>query len=152
MARAPKPAADEEAESPSLIASEQITYRPIHDGDPAKVTWMGLVFHANVPKTITNPKLIDAAKGNKWFKVGEFDPKTDGVPVEETGLPKTPEQYRAHVIAWLKRMESVDALDTKWAGEETLRIECGVGTDDIEYLAGFVDPARHELRKRDRAA
>jgi hypothetical protein len=128
--------------------SEQVTYIP-RDGDPAKVTWRGLVFHANAPKTLTDAAHIEAARNNKWFKVGPFDPATDGVPSEASLQPKTPEQYRAHAIEWFKKAKSVDEIDTKWTQEETLRMACGVGSDDLEYLMGLFTPMRGELRKRE---
>ncbi len=138
----PRKNATEEA-----AVSEQVTYVPRHEGDPAKVTWRGLVFHGNVPKTITDASHIEAARANRFFKVGAFDPATDGAPVEATTQPKTPEQYRAHAVEWFKRATSVDELDTKWAQEETLRMACGVGADDIDYLIGLFTPKRAELRK-----
>ena len=151
MARAVTATSKASDESPELIASEQITYLPA-EGDPTSVKWMGHMFHANVPKTVTNAALIEKAKTNKFFKIGAFDPATDAVKVEETTEPKTPEQYRAHAVAWLKRIKSVDALDLKWQSEETLRIACEVGSDDIEYLMSLIEPKRAELRKAEQAA
>lgn len=128
---------------------EQVTYRPGPD-DPPSVKWAGHTFHANVPKQVTNPDLIERAKGNKFFKVGAFDTAKDSVPTAEAPpTPKTPEQYRAHAVAWLKTMRSVDELDMKWASEETLRMACEVGTDDIDYLMSLFQPKRAELRKRE---
>jgi hypothetical protein len=132
------------------LASEQITYLPA-DGDPPSVKWLGHTFHANVPKTVTNATLIEKAKTNKFFKLGAFDPAVDGVKVEETTLPKTPEQYRAHAVAWIKRVASVDELDLKWQGEETLRMSSGAGSDDVEYLMSLLEPKRAELRKAEQA-
>lgn len=151
MARSATATSKTNDEAPELMASEQITYLPA-EGDPTSVKWMGLVFHANVPKTVTNAALIEKAKGNKFFKVGAFDPASDAVKVEETPEPKTPEQYRAHAVAWLKSVKSVDALDLKWQAEETLRMACGVGSDDIEYLMSLLEPKRAELRKAEQAS
>jgi len=145
---APSKASDE---TPELIASEQITYLPA-EGDPNSVKWLGHTFHANVPKTVTNATLIEKAKGNKFFKVGDFDPAKDAVKVEETPEPKTPEQYRAHAVAWIKRAKSVDELDLKWQSEETLRMSSGAGSDDVEYLMSLLGPKRAELRKAEQAA
>jgi len=135
------PAADKKGES------EHVTYLP-SEGDPIKTTWMGITFHANVPKEVTNQALIAKAKQNRFFKVGDFNPARDRVSVENTPLPKTSEQYRAHAVAWIKTVESVDDLDTRWQSEETLRMHCGVGTDDIEWLQDFLGPKRHELKRR----
>lgn len=126
---------------------EDVTYIPGPE-DPSQVQWAGHHFHANIPKRVTNVDLIARARGNKFFKVGTFKPG-DAVKVEETPDPKTPEQYRAHAVAWVKTMQSVDQLDRKWAAEETLRMTCGVGLDDIEYLMNLIEPIRSELRKRD---
>lgn len=128
--------------------SEQVTYVPGPE-DPVSVQWAGHIFHANVPKAVENAEVIASARLNKFFKVGEFKPG-DAVPTrDEPQEPKTPEQYRAHAIAWLKTMQTVNQLDEKWQGEETLRMKCGVGTDDIELLMGLFQPKRAELRKRD---
>src|SRR5262245_32102253 len=49
------------------------------EGDPPTVRWCGHTFHANVPKDVTHAGLIQAARMNKFFKVGEFDPNDDHV-------------------------------------------------------------------------
>lgn len=126
---------------------ENVTYVP-GEGDPASIRWRGLTFHANIPLLITDEFHLLAAKGNKFFKVGEFKPG-DAVPVEETGLPKTSDQYRAHCVAWLKKVETTDELNRRWEGEEMLRRDCGVGTDDYDYLSSLLTPKRAELKKRD---
>lgn len=141
---------DRQAQSvaPVTPAGEDITYLPGPE-DPPQIKWGGHHFNANVPKRVTNQDMIKMARGNKYFKVGAFKP-SDAVPTrEEPEAPKTPEQYRAHAIAWLKTMQSVDQLDRKWAAEETLRMSCEVGFDDVEYLMSLMGPVRAELRKRD---
>ena len=131
--------------------SETVTYLPGPEG-PASTKWMGHVFHANAPKTVTNALLIEKARTNRHFKVGAFDPAKDTVEtVEAAPGPKTSDQYRAHAVAWLKKMQSVDDLDRKWASEEVLRIKCEVGTDDIDFLRDLFEPYRAELRKREMA-
>jgi hypothetical protein len=142
-----------EGDKPETEAvSETVTYLPGPEG-PTMTKWMGQVFHANAPKIVTNPQLIDKARANRSFKVGPFDPAKDTVEtVEPVPGPKTSDQYRAHAVAWLKTMQSVDELDRKWAGEEVLRIDCEVGTDDIDLLRSLFDPKRSELRKREMAA
>lgn len=146
----PKPRAEatEKTEAAEKV-SEQVTYLP-GDGDPSQTKWHGLVFHANIPKTVTNPILIEQARTNKHFHVGPFDPAKQGVPThEEVVLPKTPEQYRAWFAAWLKTMSSVDEMDQRWMKEEVLRESCGVGSDDLEYMTSLYQPKRAELRKLD---
>lgn len=130
---------------------EQVTYRPGPE-DPAQVKWNRHVFHANIPKMVHDQALIEKARANKFFHVGPFNPATDAVPVVETTLPKTAPQYRAWAVAWLKEMRSERELDERWAKEETLRIDCEVGADDLEYLGTLFEPKRYELRKIDRAA
>jgi len=147
----------------SGTVTETVTYLPGPD-DPVQTKFAGHVFTANVPKTIAgdhdaDPKtaayrsaqLIETAKKNRFFKVGEFNASRDGVAVEEQNKPQTAEQYRAHAVAWLKTVDSVEKLDTKWIDEEPLRQQCEVGYDDIEYLRSLFVPKREELRKRDAA-
>lgn len=135
----------------AAAVGESVTYLP-KDGDPAKVKWGGRMFHANVPLKISDPVLLDKARKNKWFHVGEGAPH---VEVEETSEPKTPEQYVAHCVAWLKALEPEGgerALDDRWAAEESLRMSCGVGTSDLDYLATLISPKRGELRRASQAA
>lgn len=133
----------------SEAVSETVTYLPGPE-DPPQVKWAGYIFRANTPRTVTNAELIEKARGNKHFKVGAFDPSRDGVEaMEQSPGPKTSDQYRAHAVAWLKKMESVDELDRKWASEEVLRIDCEVGADDIDFLRDLFNPKRAELRKRE---
>ena len=128
-------------------AGELVTYLP-DPGDPVQTVWGGHTFHANLPLRVTNKTILDSAAHNRFFKVGVFNPG-DAVETVETGLPKTPEQYRAHAISWLKTMKSVDDLDRKWQGEETLRIACDIGSDDLDLLNDIFGPLRSELQKRD---
>lgn len=128
--------------------SELVTYRPGPE-DPTQVRWDGHVFHANIPKTVTKTALIEKARKNRFFHVGPFNPATDSVPLSEdqSATPKTAEQYRAFAVEWLKKIDSVEELDTRWAAEEPLRMSCEVGTDDIEYLMDLMLPKRAELKK-----
>jgi hypothetical protein len=147
---APKSSANQASSSePSLLASEQVTYLP-GPGDPVQVKWGKHVFSANVPRPVTDPRLIEKAKSNKFFKVGQFDPQRDGVKTEAVVLPKTAEQYRAWCIAWAKTMERVTDFDRRWQEEEGLRIACEVGTEDLDLINSVIGPMRAELVKRDR--
>ena len=126
--------------------SEQVTYRPGPEG-PASIKWRGHTFHANVPKTITSAEHIEAARLNRFFKVGDFG-AADAVPSrDEVPLPKTSDQYRAHVVAWMPKMSSAAEMDAKWISEEPLRLACGVGSDDLEWLQSLMAPKHAELRK-----
>ena len=76
-----------------------------------------------------------------------------GAPSGDVGFepvegPQNSAQYRLHATQWLKSVNSVEELDSKWIGEEPLRKECEVGGDDIEYLMSLFTPKRAEMRKR----
>lgn len=155
------PAADAAAE-PAQPYTETLTYLPGRDDSP-ETKWAGVTFHANVPKKISanaggTPherlmhSIVESARSNKFFHVGEFDPAKAVAVRERTSLPKTSEQYRAWVVGWLSGVSSVGELNAKWMSEEGLRIACGVGSDDIEFLTMLIAPKRHELQKRDMAA
>ena len=139
------------------LYTEQLTYLP-GEGDNASTKWAGITFHANKPKTLEahaegTPQqrlmhqIIEAARKNKFFHVGEFDPANAVDAHETTVLPKTSDQYRAHVVGWLPKMASEGELDAKWISEESLRGACGVGSDDLDWLGALIAPKRHELRK-----
>lgn len=152
-------------EAPGVPVSEQVTYVPGKD-DPPTTHWGGFKFIGNVPITIKghsgdpkkgeckpgerqNYELIEKARRNKFFRVGPFDPTKDAVPLREPGkLPETPEQYRAHAIAWAKTMTNIVDFDTQWQNEEALRMKCGVGSDDLDLIQSVIGPLRAELRKR----
>ena len=150
MAEDPNPLFGEspEPEKTEEPKAEQVTYTPGPD-DPTSVKWAGHTFYANIPKSVVNADLIARARNNKFFKVGDFTEADVVATREEPPAPKTAEQYRVHAVAWFKQMQSVDQFDTKWQGEETLRMACGVGTDDLDYLGHLSAPLRAELRKRD---
>ncbi len=138
----------DKAEQPNLMTSEQVTYLPGPE-DPVSTKWRGITFMANVPKTVTNQDLIEQAKRNRHFKVGPFDPNRDAVKTREVPkAPKTAEQYRAHAIAWAKTMETVHDFDARWASEEMLRIDCGMGTEDLDLLNSVIGPIKGDLQKR----
>jgi hypothetical protein len=135
----------------SKETSEQITYRPGPEG-PATTKWHGVTFHANVPKTVTHAPLIEAAKLNKFFKVGEFTSADAVATNDRAPLPKTAEQYRAHFVGWLTQVSSIAEFDAKWMSEESLRMACGVGSDDLEMMQGLAAPKLADLRKAGMAA
>jgi hypothetical protein len=125
---------------------EQVTYIP-RDGDPPKTKWRGIVFHANVPKTITDVEHIDAARNSKFFHVGAFDPSKDSTAAidEPEGQPKNATQYRAHVVAWLKKTGDINQFVANWKSDLPLQQFCEVGTDDFNYLGTLLRPKMHEL-------
>ncbi len=165
------------AEPIGVPVSEQVTYVP-GDGDPTATTWGGIKFIANVPVMVTghsgNPTkgectplqrsrhdLIEAAKSNKFFRVGGGKPAVqndNGVPAREEDRPLW---YRAHVVAWLKTIGRdpdqpgamtagcTEALIKHYADDRQLREMCGVGTDDYAYLGSLIDPKLAECQRAD---
>lgn len=157
--------------APGVPVQEQVTYVPGKEDQPTAM-WGGHKFTANVPVTIkghsgdpkkgeckpherANYDLIEKARKNKFFRVGEFDPQKDSVPLREPQghAPETPDQYRAHAIDWAKQIvagqgATIGQFNAKWEDEEGLRIKCGVGTDDLELLNSVIGPLRAELQKR----
>lgn len=132
----------------TLPLGEQITYIP-GDGDPLSVKWHGLVFHANVPKSVTKPELIEQAKGNKFFKVGSFDTAKDSTAAVDAAaaVPKTSQEYRAHFVDWLKKASEINGLVATWAKEQSMRDACEVGADDYSYMGTLFYPKMHEFTK-----
>lgn len=136
--------------------TETVTYVP-GEGDPSSVKWCGHTFHANVPKEITghaegtaseklNHHLIERARENPSFKVAGSRVKRDA-----SALPKTAEEYRAYMIAWLKGpgIEHVDQLIARFARDRELQAVCEVGSDDFSFLSTLFMPKLHELAKAD---
>ncbi len=70
---------------------EFVTYMPGH-GDPATVKWRRYIFEANKPKRIRDPAHIEAARGNRFFRVG--NETTTANPNEPS---KPAEKNRAHI-------------------------------------------------------
>lgn len=154
MARAPKPT--EEAELLIEPVTEMITYVP-GPMDPSTIKWCGHTFHANVPKEITgradgsererlSAHLIERARENKFFTVGNAKPKRDVMP-----MPTTAEAYRAYLVDWLKdpSIEHVEQLIARFAQDRNLRAACEVGSDDYSYIATLFLPKLHELTRMD---
>lgn len=130
-------------------AGVEITYTPGRE-DPVSVTWNKIVFEANKPRTVSDPRIIERAKRNPWFKVeGEkqadkgYDPASD--------MPVNSNQYRAFAITWFKTVKSSAEMTARWSKEEELRTACEVGTDDLDYIARHFDPRLEELKKMEAA-
>ena len=75
---------------------EDLTYIPGSE-DPPTCKWRGREFRANVPMRIKDKSLIEAARTNRFFRVGGVGPEPG-----DNDPPKTAVQYRAHVVAWMK--------------------------------------------------
>jgi hypothetical protein len=124
---------------------EDVVYLPA-PGDPASIKWRGLEFRANVPLRIADADHIEAARTNRFFRVGKGDPKDGGRNPNEG--PKTPMEYRAHVVAWIKTCNSVEDVVKHWADDRVLRQTCEVGDDDIRWLGTMAEPVLRDLRKK----
>lgn len=154
MAREPKV---KEAELPVVEpVTETITYMP-GDGDPPSVKWGGHTFQANVPKEITghaegnsrdqlNMQIIESARTNKHFRVGNAQRKRDAM-----SAPQTAEEYRAYAVGWIKdpSISSTKGLIERLAKDRTLQMACEVGTDDYSYISTLFMPRLHELARAD---
>jgi hypothetical protein len=136
----------EEVKDP--IESEQVTYLPGPE-DPPQVAFGGHVFNANLPKRVDMPRSwLEMVRGNKFFKVGAFDPTRDAVKAQEQTEPRTADEYKAHAVAWFKKVQSLQEFDALWRDEEELRQRCGVGAEDLDYLGSLSRPRRGELKKK----
>jgi hypothetical protein len=131
-----------------------ITYTPIHPGDPADTLWNRHRFRANVPVTpvdvkggLTALEMVEAAKGNPWFQV-EGEEQAQTTPT----IPETPEQYRMHAIAWIRTATDSRDMASRWRSEEELRVECGVGDDDVEYIQSIYKPRLAILKDAEKLA
>ena len=129
--------------APKAEPGEDVTYLP-GDGDPAKTKWRGVEFHANVPVRIVDSDHIEAARGSRYFRVGNDGPKEN--PNEG---PKDAMDYRGHVIEWMKRVETIEDLVKNWAADRNLRIKCEVGDDDIRYLGTLFEPKIRAMRNQE---
>ena len=139
MAAAPKqtPSSDKDE-------GEHVTYWPGH-GDPHTVKWRGIEFKAGQPKKLRHAEHIEAARGNRYFHVGDGD-----APEVNPNLgPTDANGYRAHVVRWLDDMVTVEELIAKWAGEREMRDRCGTGDDDIRFLGPLVEPKLREMRRKE---
>jgi hypothetical protein len=132
-------------EEPREEAGEDVVYLP-GPGDPATIKWRGLEFRANVPRRIADAHHIEAARTNRFFRVGKGDPKDQGRNPNEG--PKNPMEYRAHVVAWIKTCNSVEDVIRHWSDDRVLRQTCEVGDDDIKWLGTMAEPVLADLRKK----
>lgn len=144
MARQPKPAVENETTSVEPV-TELVTYLP-GPMDPPTTKWLGHTMHANVPKPITcHPDHMEIARGNKFFSVGNA-PRAR----ESNKPPKTSEEYRAYMIAWLgQKYDHTSDLIARFVRDRELQIACEVGADDYAYLGTLFMPKLHELARAD---
>lgn len=159
-APAVKPAASAKKEK----VGTEVTYVP-QAGDLSITTWNKHTFHANKATLVTDAAMVEQAKSNPWFNVAGHDPTA--VPVDDDlVVPKDSEGYRRYAVAWFKKATRSNDLRNKaereakmqdpakpalapgrWESEEALRVACGVGTDDYQYLDKLRIPRLGELEK-----
>lgn len=124
-----------------------VTYIPQHKDDPSEVIWHKILFRANVPKVgITNQQLLRSAMTNTHFEVN--GKKKEKV---KPGAPETAEGYRLHAITWINAAETHHALVKQWEGEQEMRDEIGVGTDDLDYILPQYNARFAKLKKQQEA-
>lgn len=157
MARQPKRANEEIGDDTAAgHVTETVTYLP-GNGDPSTVEWCGHTFRANMPKEITghpdgtdreqlNHSLIERARDNPHFKVGDARPKRTG-----REMPTTAEGYRAHIAAWLQdpSIQTADQLIQRFARDRELQASCEVGASDWDLIATLFVPKLHDMAKAD---
>lgn len=146
--RGRRTAASDADDKPAALASpEMVTYTP-GPGDNPEVTWMGHKFKAHVPHAVTNARLVEMARTNKFFHVGAFDANRDGFK-DEPVLPRTAEAYRAWAVCWFKDMTSIDEFAERWANEAKMRAKLEVGFDDYHYISSLAQPKIDDLIRRE---
>ncbi len=127
----------------------KVTYVP-QEGDPSTVTWNGHKFTANVPREVSNAEMLKLAATNPWFDVEGSPAPTAIDEAKRRGRPpkpKTAEEYRAWAVSWIGKSETSADLQSRWDGEADLRTACGVGGDDLDYIATIMQPRLAELQK-----
>ncbi len=145
-----------EADPVAEYVTEMVIYLP-GPMDPSTTKWCGHTFQANVAKEIIghaegtdreklNFHLIERARDNKHFVVGDGKPKRDAM-----APPKTAEEYRAYVVGWLKdgTIQRTNDLIARFAKDRELRTACEVGSDDYAFISTLLMPKLHELAKAD---
>ena len=138
--QAPAPTPPPAKSAPPDEGGRLVTYVPGRD-DPAETKWRGVTFRANVAVRIKDPDHIEAAKGNRFYKVeGEAQARNP------TQTPTTNQEYRAHVVGWSKAVRTCAELIETWAADRRLRQDCEVGLDDVEWLGTIIEPRLRQMR------
>jgi hypothetical protein len=120
-------------------------YTPRVDGDPAVTIFRGIRFRANVPVDVPDT-VADVLKTNPWFAVNGKKP----VDMAASGRPKTDIEYRRWFSVWITKVRSSEELIARWKAEEELRGECGVGTDDLDFMAPIYNATLETLQKQEK--
>ena len=119
---------------------EHITYLP-GEGDPHTIKWRGVEFRANTPVWSDNSDMIEAARTNRFFRVGDASHER-----RHDEAPQDAMEYRRHVLNWMKSVTTVDQLVTNWSADRSLRDKCEVADDDIRYLGTLIEPKLRDMR------
>ena len=146
----PEPVSDQPPVAPpDPVISETVTYLPAVE-DPVQTRFAGHTFHANLPKTIDmKTSFFERLRGNRFFKVGPFDAAKEAVKLsEQPKQPRTSDEYKVHAVRWFKSVQNLHEFDDRWVAEETLRQDCDVGADDLDYLMSLARPKRGDLEKK----
>jgi hypothetical protein len=152
-------------------ATTKVTYSPRDPSSPSELVWNGVKFRAHVPVELNPVKhsyfipivkkwvdpmsqrvmslaseervlMADVARTNPDFVVEGSEPS---VPkAGKAKPPKTPEEYRAHAVAWINAAASIDDLE-RWNDEESMREKCGCGEDDEQFLQPLFDAKFKQL-------
>lgn len=120
---------------------ELVTFLPPR-GESDVVKWRGVEFKAGVPVRLTDKSHIEAARGHKFFRVGN-EAKGD----EPSRAPTDAMEYRGHVLEWMRDVSTVDQLARNWAADRDLRVKCEIGHDDIQYLGTLIEPKLRDMRQ-----
>lgn len=146
--------AENAAATPRIKSSFQpkITYSPVSESAPYETIWNKHRFRANVPVVVrdvsggnTAAQMIESAKLNTDFMVDGF-PRAQARPID----PETPEQYKTYAVGWIRHSVSSTEMTRRWRNEKDLREDCGVGTDDEEYLASIFQPRLSLLKESEK--
>jgi hypothetical protein len=142
----------EAEEKPAPARLPKVTYCPEGDGAPHETIWNRHRFRANipisvrdVPQGLTAAQMIEVAKNNPHFSVEGF-PKAKSVGA----IPDSPERYRSYAVGWIRIANSSDEMNKRWKDEAELREECGVGSDDVEYLQTIFQPRQAILKESEK--
>jgi hypothetical protein len=150
----------------------KVTYNP-GEGDPHTTRCHGIMFRANVPVEISPDKkveqlvsvlvpdapddrrksvlrqmpLVDLLAGNPQFRVEGRDQAKRVAPSRRI---ESADDYEAHAIAWIRRIDDAAALDAQWDTEQELRDELHLPDGVIEKIATAFE-LRRAVVKRMRA-
>jgi hypothetical protein len=131
------------AQNKGAESGTRITYIA-GQGDPASVKWRGIEFPANAAVSVVDEELVNLARGNPFFRVGD-EPAAQNA----NAVPTTHMEYRGYVANWLNSVRTTEALILKWSSDRDLRERCDVGSDDFEYLGTLIEPKAASLARQD---